>query len=460
MAPRSRPGFGPFARLLAAALALAGGVCAAAAAPESKHASARAPAPGAVPPVHRVVVQEAISGSTAAFVRDALTRAQAAKAQALVIELDTPGGTLDATRELVQAILSSKLPVIVYVSPPGARAASAGTLITLAAHVAAMAPGTHIGAAHPVTLFGKPDATMRAKIVNDTAAFAESIAQLRGRNAEWAVSAVKESRSIPSTAALKLNVVDLIADNTADLLRQVDGRGVALSKTEQVTLHTQGAALVTQDQSPMQGLLGWLSHPDIVFLFLIAGLIGLYIEFSHPGLIFPGVVGGLCLLIALLALQTLPVRYGALALIMLGAALLVAEAYITSFGALAVAGLISLLLGALFLFDEAKSDLAVNRVLIGVTVAVLAVLAAAVGRLLVRSVRLPRQSAQANLVGQRAEVAAAIRPGTPGRVRILGEHWKARAARELPVGTPVVVTRVEGLLLEVEPAPPPTPPAP
>jgi membrane-bound serine protease (ClpP class) len=194
-----------------------------------------------------------------------------------------------------------------------------------------------------------------------------------------------------------------------------------------------------------------------MILFLIAGLIGLYVEFSHPGLIFPGVAGGICLLIALVALHTLPVRYGAVALIVLGAALLAAEAYVTSFGALAVAGLACLVLGSLFLFDEGKSDLAVNPVLIGATSAVLAVLALAIGRLLVRIVRLPWRSMQANLVGQRAEVAAAIRPDAPGRVRLLGENWKARAERELPVGAPVVVTRVDGLVVEVEAAPPLSP---
>lgn len=454
MAPRLPRSIGVLAAWAAMLAVLAAGAGFAGGATESKHAASRSAAAGGAPTVHRIVVNEAISSATVPFVKEALAGAERAQAQALLIELDTPGGTLDATRELVQMILASKVPVIVYVSPPGARAASAGTLLTLSAHIAAMAPGTHIGAAHPVTLFGKPDETMREKIVNDTAAFAESLAQLRGRNAEWAVSAVRESRSITEGAALKLKVVDLVAEDDADLLRQIDGRSVSLSKTEQVVLHTQGATLVTQQQSLPQGLLGWLSNPDVVFLFLIAGLIGLYVEFSHPGLVFPGVAGGICLLIALVALHTLPVRYGAVALIVLGAALLAAEAYVTSFGALAVAGLACLVLGSLFLFDEGKSDLAVNPMLIGATAAVLAVLALVVGRLLVRSVRLPRRSLQANLVGQRAEVESAIRPDTPGRVRLLGEHWKARAAQELSVGTPVVITRVEGLVVDVEAAPP------
>jgi len=410
-----------------------------------------APAPR---PVQRVLVRQAISGATTGFLQDALAQAASAHAQALLIELDTPGGTLDATREVVQLILASRVPVLVYVAPQGARAASAGTLITLAAHVAAMAPGTHIGAAHPVSLFGGPeDKVMGEKIVNDTAAFAESLAQLRHRNAEWAVAAVRESRSITESAALKQKVVDLIAEDAADLMRQVDGRQVALSKSETVTLHTRDAALLTQNMSVPQGLLGWLSHPDVVFLFLIGGLIGLYIEFSHPGLLFPGIAGALSLLIALVALQMLPVRYGAVGLIVLGAALLIAEAYVTSFGLLAAAGLGSLLLGSLFLFDEAKSDLAVSRTLIGVTVAALAILALVVGRLLVRSQRMPGKSAQANLVGQHAEVVTAVGPRATGRVQLLGERWKARAGTDLPKGTRVVVRRVEGLLLEVEAEP-------
>ena len=411
-----------------------------------------APSPA---PVLRVVLRQAISGATASFMDDAFRQAAADGTQAILIELDTPGGALEATRDIVQAILASRIPVIVYVAPRGARAASAGTMITLAAHVAAMAPATHIGAAHPVSLFGgQPDTVMEGKIVNDTAAFIESLARLRGRNAQWAVSAVRQSRSITETDALKLKVVDLIAEDDADLLRQADGRTVPLSHTQSVVLRTLGAPLIDMQMSATQRLLGWLSDPDILFLFLVGGLIGLYIEFSHPGMILPGVLGGMCLLIALVALQTLPVRYGALALILAGAAMLAAEAYLTTFGALAVAGLGSLVLGALFLFDRQRSDLEVSRPLIAVTALALAGLAVVVGRLVVRSMRMPRRSRGAGMAGQRAVVVSEIAPGREGRVQVQGELWRARAgpsgARTLPPGAAAVVRGVDGLTLIVE----------
>ncbi len=415
----------------------------------------RAAAPETKGGLYVVTVSQPITGATTAYLKSALDRAQADQAEALIVEMDTPGGLLDATREIVQLELSAPLPLVVYIAPPGARAASAGTMITMAAHVAVMAPGTHIGAAHPVTIFGgSDDKVMGEKIVNDTVAFVESIAQLRGRNAAWAISSVRESKSITATKAVELKVVDFIAEDLPDLIKQLDGRVVRLSKEKTVTLHTTGRALVNQDMSVSQNFMGLVSNPNLVYLLMLIGMVGLYIELSHPGLIFPGVLGGICLLIALMALQTLPIRYGALGLMLLGAALLIAEAFVTSFGILGISGLASLAIGSLFLLDQAQTDLALNPVLVGTTVLVLGALSLVVGRLLVKSLRAPARSWLANLVGHQGEVREAIAPDRPGRVLLHGELWRARAATPLAPGTAVRVKAQQGLIVDVAPLEP------
>ncbi len=416
---------------------------------------ASAPAAGAALPgaIHVITLQQAITPATTSYLRSALDTATAAQAEALIIQLDTPGGLLDATKDVVQLLLGSPVPIVVYIAPAGARAASAGTMITLASHVAAMAPATHLGAAHPVSLFGAggDDKVMGEKIVNDTAAFVESIAELRGRNAEWAISAVRDSKSITSTKALELKVVEVLADDIPDLIRQLDGRVVRLSKERTVTLHTAGRPVVEQDMSVSQGFLSMVSNPNLVFLLLIVGLVALYIEFSNPGLIAPGVIGAICLLTALIALQTLPVRYGALGLMLLGAGLLVAEAFVPSFGALGIGGIASIVIGSLFLLDESATDLTINRGLIAVTVTTLGLIALFIGRLLWKSLRAPPRSIQSNLVGQPALAREALGPGQPGRVLVNGELWKARSAQPIAAGTRVIVQAVHGLLLDVAP---------
>jgi membrane-bound serine protease (ClpP class) len=410
---------------------------------------ADAAAPGSI---QVITVQQAITPATTSFLRSALDAATREQAEALIIQLDTPGGLLDATKDIVQMLLTAPVPVVVYISPPGARGASAGTMITLASHVAAMAPATHIGAAHPVSLFGgNQDKVMGEKIVNDTAAFVESIAELRGRNVEWAISAVRESKSITATKAQELKVVELVAEDLPDLIRQLDGRTVRMSRDRSITLHTQGRLVVAQEMTVSQGFLSLVSNPNLVFLLLIVGLVALYIEFSNPGLIAPGVIGAICLLTALIALQTLPVRYGALGLMLLGAALLVAEAFVTSFGVLGIGGIASIVLGALFLLDETATDLVVDRTLIAVTVGALGVVALFIGRLLWKSLRAPPRSLQSNLVGQQALTREGLVPGQPGRVLMHGELWKARSDRPVPAGGRVVVQAVHGLLLDVTP---------
>jgi membrane-bound serine protease (ClpP class) len=410
-------------------------------------AGARA-APGAI---QVITVQQAITPATTSFLRSALEAAAKEQAEMLIVQLDTPGGLLDATKDIVQLVLGSSIPVVVYISPAGARAASAGTMITLASHVAAMAPATHIGAAHPVSLFGtgNQDKVVGEKIVNDTAAFIESIAELRGRNVEWAISAVRESKSITANKALELKVVELLAEDLPDLIRQLEGRTVRLTKDRTVTLRTQGRPVVQQGMTVSQGFLSLVSNPNLVFLLLIIGLVALYIEFSNPGLIAPGVIGAISLLTALIALQTLPVRYGALGLMLLGAALLVAEAFVPSFGILGIGGIASIVIGSLFLLDETATDLVVDRVLIGVTVGTLAVISLFIGRLLLKSFRVPPRSSQSNLVGQLAVAREDLAADKPGHVLLNGEIWKARSTEPVPAGSRVVVRAVHGLLLDV-----------
>ncbi|MBI3993316.1 MAG: nodulation protein NfeD [Candidatus Lambdaproteobacteria bacterium] len=414
-------------------------------------AAVEQPPPGAI---HVITVQQAITAATARYVQTALEHAAATQAEVLVIQLDTPGGLLDATRDIVQDILNASLPVVVYIAPSGARGASAGTIISMASHVAAMAPATHIGAAHPVSIFGGDDnKVMGEKILNDTAAYIESLAHLRQRNVEWAISAVRESKSVIADKALELKVIDLIAEDLGDLMRQLQGREVRMSRERVVMLQTAGRPIVMQDMSISQSFMSVVSNPNVVFLLLIIGLVGLYMEFSNPGLIFPGVLGAMSLLIALIAMQTLPVSYGALALMLLGVALLVAEAFVPSFGVLGIGGLACVLIGALFLLDQSLTDLRISRPMIFAAVGVVGLTALVIGRLLVKSQRMHPRSAQDNLVGRVGRVRHPIAPPHEGQVLLNGELWRARAQEPLAADDEVVVEAVEGLLLTVAKVP-------
>lgn len=403
--------------------------------------------PGAV---HVITVNQAITPATMSYISRSIDRAAATRAEVLIMQLDTPGGLLEATRRIVQAVLKSAIPVVVYISPAGARGASAGTMITMASHVAAMAPATHIGAAHPVSMFGGGDnKVMGEKILNDTSAFIESIAELRGRNVEWAISSVRESKSITARKAHELKVIELIAENLNDLLAQLDGREVRMSKSETITLRTLGRPVIYQDMTFSQSFMSMVSNPNLIFLFLIIGLVGLYIELSNPGLYFPGIIGAISLITALVAMQTLPVSYGALGLLFLGLALLVAESFVPSFGILGIGGLASLTMGSIFLLDESRTDLRVALPVVFSAVGSVGVISLVIGRLLMGTFRVPLRSFQDNLIGQVAEVRVRIRPGKRGKVFINGELWNAAAETNLAQGTRVEVRQIEGLLLHV-----------
>ncbi len=400
--------------------------------------------------VLRIEIEGAISKVTAEFIAQAVSEAEQRRAQALLIVLDTPGGLLDATRGIVQAILDAPLPVITYVAPAGARAASAGLFITMASHVAAMHPTSNIGAAHPVSAFGGDiQGTMAEKVTNDTAAWARSLAQARGRNSAWSEQAVLKSSSITAVEAQAEKVVDLLAPDVARLLAAADGKSVAV-RGEPWRVSTAGSEVAPFVPSARQRLFAALANPALIYLLLIAGALGLYVEFSSPGLIVPGLVGALCLGVVF-GLQSLPLN--SLGLLLLGAAavLLIAEVYVTSFGVLAVLGLGCLVLGSYMLFDVPGSSLRLSPLLIWGTTASVAAMGALFGYKVLRTLRQGATSGSETYVGRTAEVAQAIAPGKPGKVFFDGTYWNAVSTVPLGVGQACRIEAVEGLLLHVAP---------
>ena len=399
------------------------------------------------PVVDHISIDGTINPAVHDFIRESISRARARGSRALVIQLDTPGGLLESTQSIVKDLLGSPVPVIVYVAPSGAGAASAGTFITLAAHVAAMAPGTNIGAAHPVAGSGQEiKGVMGEKIENFTASFAETIAQKRGRNAEWAIQAVRKSVSITEKEALKKNVIDIVANNIEDLLRQADGRKIDVDGTE-VALAVKNARVERFEMSLKQKILDRLAHPNIAYLLMMAGILGLYMEFSHPGVIFPGVAGAICLLLAFISLQILPINYGGLILMILGISLLIAEAFLPSFGVLGVGGALALVLGSLFLIDTESSDLAIDRSIIFVAAGTVAAYMLTVGYLVLKTQKSKKSLGTEGMVGEIGEARTALNP--TGRVFVHGEQWSAEGEGEIGVGEKVEVVGVDGMRLKV-----------
>jgi membrane-bound serine protease (ClpP class) len=400
--------------------------------------------------VATIQIDGVISPVTLRLVEGAVTRAQAERASALVILLDTPGGLERSMRAICQRLLNAEIPVIVYVAPTGARAASAGVFITMAAHVAAMAPATNIGAAHPVAVGGGVDKESMKKIENDAAAFARTIATERGRNAEWAERAVRQSVSITEREAVKLKVVDLIADSVPDLLEKIDGRGVKTAKGP-VTLQTKGATVTAIEIGFRDRILNVITDPNVAYILMMLGMLGLFFELSNPGVVLPGVIGGISLILAFFAFQSLPINYAGLLLILFGIVLLVAEIKIVSHGILAIGGIVAMSLGSLMLFDAPEVGFRVSWRVIVPTVGATAgmflfVVAAGVRALTARStVGAPA------MVGQTGVARSPLSP--EGQVLVQGELWRA-VARGTPVeeGVRVRVVGVNGLTLTVEKA--------
>jgi len=408
------------------------------------------PAAPAPPWIELITIDGSINPATASYIEDSLASANADGAGALVIELDTPGGLLNSAQKIVKAILAAPIPVIVYVAPSGASAASAGVFITEAANVAAMAPGTTIGAAHPVDEGGgdiKGD--MGQKVENFTAAFAREIAQQRGRNEDWMEQAVRHSVAIGEREALAKNVIDIVAPDLRSLLTQASGRKVEVAgKT--VTLALGDATVRRVKMTLGLQMLNVLADPNIVYLLLMAGLIGLYFEFAHPGVIFPGVAGAICLLLALASFQVLPVNLTGLLLIFLGVGLLISEAFVTSYGILGLGGVTAFVIGSLFLIDTSKTDLVVDRDIIYGASAALTLIILGIGYIVARERRKGSTTGAEGIVGEVGEVREAIAPGAPGKVFVHGEIWRAVSNDALVPGARARVASIKGLELQVQ----------
>jgi membrane-bound serine protease (ClpP class) len=405
-----------------------------------------APAWAAPAPVATVVVDGVISPVTLRLVESAIARAKASGAQALVIQLDTPGGLERSMRAICQRLLNAELPVVVWVGPTGARAASAGVFITMAAHVASMAPATNIGAAHPVAVGGGVDKESMRKVENDAAAFIRTIALERGRNADWGEKAVRESVSVTERDAVRLKVVDFIADSIPDLLTKLDGRTV---KTAQgtVTLATREAVAKPIEIGFRDRVLAIITDPNVAYVLMMLGTLGLIFELSTPGAILPGVIGGISLILAFFAFQSLPINFAGLLLILFAIVLFIAEVKVTSHGILAIGGIVSMALGSLMLYDAPEVGFRVSWRVIVPTVALTAGFFLFALTLGVRAFRRRPLLGVSGLVGQIGVARGALAP--EGQVSVQGEVWRAVADRPLADGTPVTVVDVQGLTLRV-----------
>ncbi len=395
-------------------------------------------------------VEGVINQVSASFIQEGIKNAFRQEAQCLVIELNTPGGVLEPTRSIVSSILSSPLPIIVYVYPSGAHAGSAGVFITLAADIAAMAPGTNIGAAHPVTLFGQSDSIMSAKATNDAAAFIRSIAEKRNRNLQWSEEAVRSSLSITATQALENNVIDIIAVNEKELLTSLNGRSVELT-TGKVTLQTINSQITYIEMDPLDKMLDVINNPNIAYILLLLGLFGILFEFFNPGVILPGTVGIISLILAFYAMQTLPINYAGLALIVFAVVLFIVEIKVASQGILAVGGIVSLLIGSILLF-QASSSLDMVKISMSIIISATAITSAlflfAIGMGL-KAQRLKPATGTEILIGGLGESFQDLDPS--GQVEINGEVWNAESLNGLiKRGEKVKVKGIRGLTLLVE----------
>ena len=408
--------------------------------------------PSAVPLVLVAHVEGMIQPVSAEFMVDAVARADHEGAALLVFTLETPGGLVDSTRAIIKKMLAAKTPIAVFVGPPGARAASAGFLLTIAADVAAMAPGTHIGAAHPVSGEGeKMDETMSKKMAADVAAYARTLAAGRGRNVPFSEQAVNDSRAFTEDEALHADppLIDLVATSVPDLLTRLDGRAIKRFDGRAQTLHVAGARTEFLEQTFRQRVLGTLAHPNIAYTLLSLGVLGLTIELWSPGAVLPGVAGGICLLLAFFIFQVLPVNYAGVLLILFGLVLLVLEIKVTSYGVLAVGGILSLLFGSMILVDAPTPELRVSLGLIVPIVLALSAITLFLVRLAVVSQRRRSVTGADGMIGEVGQALSAAAAGGEGRVSVHGELWSARATDALAVGDRVRVTAVNGLTVTV-----------
>ncbi|MDB5192270.1 MAG: nodulation protein NfeD [Segetibacter sp.] len=397
-----------------------------------------------------IKVDGSINPASAAFIKSAIDKATGEKAECLIIHLNTPGGLLKSTRVIVSNILESHIPVVVYVSPGGAHAGSAGVFITMAAHIAAMAPSTNIGAAHPVSSQGAMDSTMNDKATNDAAAFIRTIATKRNRNLEWAEDAVRKSVSITEAEAITLKVVDLVAQNEQDLLNQINGRPITLSAGNK-PLQTAKAEVVRVEMNFVEKFLDMISDPNVAYILMMLGFYGVLFELYSPGVIAPGVIGGICLILAFYSMHTLPLNLAGLALIVFAIILFVLEVKITSHGVLGIGGVIALALGSIMLIrtDSALEFIRISWGVILSTTAITALFFFFLMALVVKGQKAKPVTGIEGIIGEEGEVLARLEP--TGMVRVHGELWKAESiSGSIEQGQKVKVTGINNLTLFVD----------
>ncbi len=396
--------------------------------------------------VRIIELEGPINPGAAAFLIRGLEDAEKQGVELIIVRLDTPGGLVPSMRTMVKGIMNSSVPVVVYVAPKGAGAASAGVMITVSAHVAAMAPGTNIGAAHPVGAGGKDiDKDMSEKVVNDMASYGRGIAQDKGRNADWVEKAIRESVSITAEEAVEKKVVDLVAADIDELLKLLDGREIELQKGK-VTLKTKDLVKTQYEPGFRDAVLRLISDPNIAYILMMIGLAGLYFELAHPGAIFPGVIGAISLILAFYSFQTLPVNYAGLLLIALAIIFFIAEIKVASYGILSLGGVVSLTLGSIMLFE----DVGVSLRLMAPTIVLIGGFFVIVSTLAFRAYHSKPQSGIEGLIGEVGVVEKPIDP--EGLVFVHGEYWRAVSSEKLQPGEKVAVEEVTGLLLKVKKA--------
>lgn len=399
--------------------------------------------------IFRVRIEGAITPVIANFLAYCINLSEERQAQALIVELDTPGGLVESTREVVKEMLRSRIPVVVYVSPPGARAASAGTFILIASHLAAMAPGTHVGAAHPVELTGKADEKVLEKISQDLVAWGKNLAQMRNRNPKFIEEAVLKSKSITEKEALELKVIDLIAKDFDELLKEIDGKTVMINH-QKVSIVTKNSKVEIIEEDFKTKFLKVLTNPNLIYFLLMLGLAGIYFELSHPGSIFPGVIGAICLILAFLGLSILPLNYAGLALILLAGLLFFLETQIASHGLLTLAGTVSLLLGSLILFGKNPPPLKVYQPFLYTVVITFSIIFAGITYLAVRVLKKKPVSGGEALVGKVGKALEEISP-QKGKIFVEGEIWEAISDEIIPKGEQIKVIEKRGFTLRVKP---------
>jgi len=395
-----------------------------------------------------IKINDAITPATADFISKSIEQAVKNRAECLVIQMDTPGGLDMSMRDIIKDIMNADIPVVVYVAPSGARAASAGVFITLASDIAAMAPGTNIGAAHPVAVGGgEMDRTMSEKVVNDAVAYIQSIAEKKGRNVKWAEQAVRESVSITEKEALKIKIIDLIAKDMTDLLEKIDGKTIEKSRGK-IKLATKGLKTNVMEMGFRQRFLAVLSNPNIAYILMMIGLAGLYFELSNPGAIFPGVIGGICLILAFFAFRTLPVNYAGVLLILLGVFLFVAEIKVASYGLLTIGGLVSLTLGSIMLFESPIPALRASLTVIIPTVLFTAAFFFFAVTMVVKAHMAKPATGSEGLMGEIGVAQTRLSP--EGKVFVHGEFWNAYTDEAIEAREKIRVLKAEGLKLKVE----------